>query len=225
MSAERQLCRLCETRRPRRYCPGVSAEICTVCCGTEREVTVACPFDCEYLQQARKHEARREVAPETLLHPDIRITESFLERANDLLMFLGRTLLEGAANVPGAVDNDVREALESLIRTYRTLESGLVYESRPANPLASAILDHLKAGVQHLREEISRNVGIQAVRDSEVLGVVVFLRRIEDRMNNGRTKGRAFLHYLYDLYQDHPNPPGTALHPGSPGGSSGLIIP
>ena len=49
-------CALCETRRPRRFCPGVRGDICTLCCGSEREVSVACPLDCEYLREAHKHE-------------------------------------------------------------------------------------------------------------------------------------------------------------------------
>ena len=50
-------CAICETRRPRRYCPGVRGEICAICCGTAREVTVDCPLDCPYLRgspQARE---------------------------------------------------------------------------------------------------------------------------------------------------------------------------
>ena len=49
-------CAICQIRRPRRFCPGVRGDICSLCCGTEREVTVNCPLDCEYLQEARKHE-------------------------------------------------------------------------------------------------------------------------------------------------------------------------
>ena len=43
--------------------------------------------------------------------------------------------------VPGVVDRDVLEALDGLIRTYRTLQSGVYYESRPNNPLAGSIYD------------------------------------------------------------------------------------
>jgi len=49
-------CAICQTRRPRRFCPGVRGEICSLCCGAEREVTVDCPLDCEFLREARRHE-------------------------------------------------------------------------------------------------------------------------------------------------------------------------
>ena len=55
-SAVSTLCKLCEKKRARRYCPGVSGEICPICCGTERENTIDCPSECEYLQEARLRE-------------------------------------------------------------------------------------------------------------------------------------------------------------------------
>ena len=64
-------------------------------------------------------------------------------------------LLEGSLETAGAVDSDVREALESLIRTYRTLQSGLYYESRPANLVAAAIHQKLQDSIQELRKEMS----------------------------------------------------------------------
>src|ERR1035441_6424798 len=49
-------CSICQTRRSRRFCPGVRGEICSLCCGEEREVTVDCPLDCEFLREGRRHE-------------------------------------------------------------------------------------------------------------------------------------------------------------------------
>ena len=59
----------------------------------------------------------------------------FLHENEELLVFLGRGIMRAALEAD-AVDNDVREALEALIRTYRTLQSGVYYETRPSNPLA-----------------------------------------------------------------------------------------
>ena len=54
-------CALCRTRKEKRFCPAVHDRICAVCCGTEREVSLDCPGDCPYLQQARTHEKPRSV--------------------------------------------------------------------------------------------------------------------------------------------------------------------
>ncbi len=84
------LCAICQKRRPRRYCPGVRGDICAVCCGTEREVTVRCPSDCEFLMEARKHERTEGLDPATIPHRDITISEEFLEEHSDLISMLER---------------------------------------------------------------------------------------------------------------------------------------
>jgi len=114
-------CRICETRKPRRYCPGVRADICSPCCGAEREMTVDCPLDSEYLREARLHEKPPEVDAAAYPNKDVRLTEEFLRDHEQLLVYTGAKLMEAALETGGAVDDDVREALESLIRTYRTL--------------------------------------------------------------------------------------------------------
>ncbi|MEO7145567.1 MAG: hypothetical protein ABI165_18890, partial [Bryobacteraceae bacterium] len=96
-------CRICETRRPRRYCPAVRADICPMCCGSEREVTLDCPLDCEYLQEARKHERPRQLRSEDFPNRDIPVTEAFLREHDDLLLFTSRALLAAAFETPGAV--------------------------------------------------------------------------------------------------------------------------
>jgi hypothetical protein len=193
-------CAICETRRPRRFCPGVRGDICTICCGTEREVTVSCPFDCEYLIDAHRHEKPAEVDLSTVPNQDVKVTEQFLEAHEYLIMFLGSSVFAGAMGAEGAVDFDVREALEGLIRTHRTLQSGVYYESVPANPLAAAIFRHVQNAVEHMHGEETKRFGMAKTRDAEVLGTLVFLQRMEYDRNNGRKRGRAFLSFLADIY-------------------------
>src|ERR1019366_9702333 len=144
-------CALCETRRPRRFCPGVRGDICTTCCGTEREVTVSCPLDCEYLREARRHDRTPPIDPEQVPNRDIKVTEEFLSDNEKLLAFVSMTVMRAASETAGVVDFDVREAFDALIRTYRTLESGVYYESRPDNPLAARICDEVQAGLVEFR--------------------------------------------------------------------------
>jgi hypothetical protein len=188
-------CKICETRKPRRHCPGVGADICSICCGNEREVTVNCPLNCEYLMEARLHEKLQPVNPEQVANQDIRVSEDFLREHEPLLIFMGAKLLDASLETAGAVDSDVREALDSLIRTYRTLQSGLYYESRPNNLVAAAIHQKIQDAIQELRKELSEK-GSTAIRDAEILGVLVFLERVGMHQNNGRPKGRSFIDYL-----------------------------
>jgi len=188
-------CRICDLRKPRRYCPGLGAEICAPCCGNEREVTVDCPFDCEYLREARLHEKPPEIKPADFPNQDVRLTEQFLRDHEPLLIYIAAKLLEAALETPGAVDADVSEALESLIRTYRTLQTGLYYETRPSNPVAGNVHYRLQESVQELRKKLSEE-GATAVRDAEVLAMLVFLERLGIQHDNRRKRGRAFIDYL-----------------------------
>src|SRR5450432_4221802 len=126
-------CAICQTRRPRRFCPGVQGDICSVCCGTEREVTVSCPLECEYLQQARKRDKRPSLEGIEIPNRDLRVDEDWLRDHERLLAFMAGSLLRPALEIPGVVDQDIREALDAMIRTYRTLQSGVYYETRPEN--------------------------------------------------------------------------------------------
>src|SRR5215469_15574669 len=182
-------CAICHTRRPRRFCPGVRGEICTLCCGTEREVTVECPLDCEYLQEARRHEKPVLVDEKDLPNRDITVTEKFLVEHEPLLEFLSQAIARAALATPGAVDFDVREALEGLVRTYRTLASGVYYESLPANPLAANIFRMTQDAAAEYRRRETQETGISHTRDTDILGLLVFLQRIELDRNNGRRRG------------------------------------
>jgi hypothetical protein len=204
-------CKICDTRKPRRYCPGVNAEICSICCGNEREVTISCPLDCPYLVEARLHEKPRVLNPDEVPNQDVPVTEQFLREHETLLVFLGSRLVEVSLTAAGAVDSDVREALQSLIRTYRTLQSGLYYETLPANLIAAGIHRRMQEAVEGLRKELAEK-NATPIRDAEILGTLVFLERVELHQNNGRPRSRAFLDYLRAYFPQNQE----TLAPASP---------
>lgn len=203
-------CAICETRRPRRFCPGVRGDICSICCGAEREVSVNCPFECEYLQEARRHERPAPLDPKSVPNQDIEVTERFVAEHELLITVTGNAILGGALDTPGAIDHDVREALDGLTRTYRTLQSGVYYETVPANPLAANIYRLVQGALAEFRQREQQQLGVSHTRDADVLGTLVFLQRVELDRNNGRPRGRAFLDSLRAFYSapvDAPPPP------------------
>lgn len=200
--AEGQPCVICNTRRPRRYCPGVRGDICPVCCGTERENTVSCPLECPYLREARAREKDPDVDPREFPNQDIKVEEDFLRRNEPLLIYVAGGLANAALETEGAIDTDVREAIDSLVRTYRTLQSGLVYEARPDNPIAARIQSGMKERIRYIEDTLKRNNS--TLRDSDVLGVLVFLQRLELQKNNRRAKSRAFIDFLREFFPPEP---------------------
>ncbi len=208
-------CAICGIRKPRRHCPGLHADICTVCCGTEREQSVDCPLDCVYLQEAHAHEKPPDFDPDAVPNADIEVTEDFLRAHEVLLAFLGTAVYEGAlegsaqtatrvAVVGGSniscTDYDVREGLEALVKTYRTLNAGLYYESRPVNSFAAAILDSVQIRLADLKKREIEATGSTSIRDATVLSILAFLQRLEYGHNNGRKRSRAFIDFLGSFY-------------------------
>jgi hypothetical protein len=203
-------CAICETRRPRRYCPAVRGEICSLCCGVAREITVECPLDCQYLRESRLHEKTAEPDAAGFPNRDIQVSEKLLRANEQLLTFLSVTIFQAAMEVPGLVDRDALEALDGLIRTYRTLESGVYYESRPTNPLAGSIFGAVQGGLAEYREGEQRELGMTKTRDADVLGVLVFLQHFAMYRDNGRRRGRAFLDALREFHPPAPEPSGSS---------------
>jgi hypothetical protein len=199
-----QLCKICGVRRARRACPGLGVAgstemICTTCCGEQREVTISCPLDCEFLRQARIREVPRDYQPaaaEEGMHGDIEVTEAFLRQHEELVVFLGMSLAKAGRETRGAVDRDLAGALDALIRTYRTLHSGLVYETRAEDRVAAEVQSRLERSVAEWQRTRSEKQGVSESRPAEILGVLVFLARMAARLENSRPRGRRYMDYL-----------------------------
>lgn len=193
-------CPICGIRKPRRYCPAKSAEICTQCCAEGREETIDCPITCEFLRDAHRHENKPAYNESKVPNLDVNITEAFLAQHEVLLAFLAITVFEGALSNPAITDYDVRDAFESLIQTYKSADSGIIFESRPVNTYAAAIVDHVLDKVADVRAREKAATGASTIDDLTLTRILAFLQRLEYSHNNGRKKCRAFLDFLSTFY-------------------------
>ncbi len=169
-----------------------------------------CPLDCEFLREGRKHEKALALNPAEFPNRDIQVTEKLVSANERLLSFLSVTIFQAAMQVPGVVDSDALEALDGLIRTYRTLQSGVYYESRPNNPLAGAIFTAVQDALTEYRTAEQRELGMTKTRDADVLGMLVFLQHFALFRDNGRRRGRAFLDALREFHPPAPEPSGSS---------------
>jgi hypothetical protein len=194
--SETVLCKICGKRRARRACPAVHGDICTICCGTEREVSLSCPLECEYLQEAHRRERPVQVSDKQLSNSDVPVSEEFLQTHEELVMFCIYSLVQAAIQTAGALDTDVLAALEALIQTHRTLESGLVYETRAENTVAAAVQRSFAASLADYEKLLAEREAFSPVRNSEILKVLAFLHRLGRQNLNGRPRGRMYLDLL-----------------------------
>lgn len=187
-------CTLCESRRARRNCPALNQDICPQCCGSKREETISCPFDCIYLREGRAHEKLVRLLPEQFPNSDVRIDDNFLDQNQALFTFCGAALSMAAEPVQGVLDTDVREALEALIAKYRT---SLIYEPTLQNQLAATVYQNFESKVDEFRTKVKDSGGnTEAILDQYMLRLLVFLQRLALMNNNGRAKGRYFIQFL-----------------------------
>ncbi len=217
-------CILCITRKSRRPCPAAQGDICPQCCAEQREEKLDCPLTCEFLRESRKHEKYIPVPKSATPHPEVPLTEDFLSR-NDLLMqFLSVAVRDAALSTPGATDADLREAVDAVVRTLKTADSGLIYETRPANPFAASIQEKINAQVAELKRQIDAHSAGATLRDKDILGILVFIARVSLSLNNGKRKGRSFLAMLLERFPVPKSQDGLAQAPESAASPSGLIV-
>ena len=162
-------------------------------------MTLDCPSDCPYLQQAREHEkphAAGELDREALF-PQIEIGEQFLYEREHLILGLTFALAKSARANRDLMDRDLIAALTSLAKSYDTLvKSSLIYEQPTVNVAHQTVAAEVETMVKDFREAEQKHVGYTKLRDSEVLKVLVFLLRMGLGRTSGRPKSRAFVDFV-----------------------------
>jgi len=214
-------CSICEKRKEKRFCPAVHGRICPQCCGEQREVTLDCPPECVYLQQAHAHEKPRsieEIEPSELF-PKVEIGDRFMYEQEHLILGLSYALAKSARLNRDVRDADVIGALSSVAKNYETLaSSGLHYET----PVTSLVQQTIAAEVQQMlkeyREAEQKHLGYTRLRDLDVLRALVFLVRMGLTRTSGRPKSRRFIEFLF---QQFPEQESTVATPAQ----SSLILP
>ena len=216
-------CILCTTRKSRRPCPAAQGDICPQCCAEQREEKLDCPLSCEFLRESRKHEKYVEVPKSATPHPEVKLGEDFLSR-NDLLMqFLSVAVRDAALSTAGATDADVREAVDAVIQTLKTADSGLIYETRSANPFAASIQEKINTQIAELKRQIGERSAGATLRDKDMLGIMVFIARVSISLNNGKRKGRSFLAMLLERFPAPKSSEGQKT-PEPAASPAGLIV-
>lgn len=211
-------CVICEIRKEKRFCPAVHGRICPQCCGEQREVTLDCPSDCPYLQQAREHEKPR--SPDQIdpagLFLQIAVPDQFMYEKEHLLMGLTYALAKASRADRGVHDQDLIASLTTLATGYeRRINSGLHYEQPLTSESQRRITIEIETMVKEYREAEQKHVGYTSLRDSDVLKALVFLVRLANGRTSGRPKSRAFVEFLFAQFPERESAVLTPQEAGS----------
>jgi hypothetical protein len=200
-------CAICEKRKEKRFCPAVHGRICAQCCGEQREVTLDCPSDCVYLQQAREHEKPRELRDldQGALFSQIEVGDQFLYEHEHLILGLTFALAKCARSDHGINDADMIAALAAITKTQETLaSSGLHYEAPTTSLSQQAMAAEVQKMLKEYREAEEKHLGYSRLRDSDVLKALVFLVRMGHARTSGRPKARAFVDFVLAQFPEQP---------------------
>jgi hypothetical protein len=211
-------CAICEIRKEKRFCPAVHGRICPQCCGEQREVTLDCPSDCPYLQQAREHEKPRPASDldAAVLFPEVELADGFLYQHEHLVLGLSFALAKRAHIDRTLHDQDLIAGLTSLARSYeRLVNSGLVYEEPIHGPAQQAVIAELQNMVKEYREAEQKHIGYSSLKDSEILKALVFLVRMAHARTSGRPKSRAFIDFLFMQFPERQSAIASPAEAGS----------
>ncbi len=198
-------CAICEQRKEKRFCPAVHGRICTQCCGEQREVTLECPSDCVYLQQAREHEKPRRAQDldQSALFLQVELGDQFLYEREHLLAGLSYALTKSARADRTLTDTDLIAALTAMAKTYETLaNSGLHYETPITGVGQQAVAAEVQKMVKEYGEAEQKHFGHTRLRDADVLRALVFLVRTAHARTSGRPKARAFVDFLFAQFPE-----------------------
>jgi hypothetical protein len=194
--------------------------ICPQCCGEQREVTLDCPADCPYLQQARQHEAPRRIEdiPEEQLFAAIDISDHFLHEHEPLLLAVWHTLAKLSRSDRDLTDRELIAALANMAKSYQTLVgSGLVYQEALPGLTQQTITDALGHLLEEFREVERQHRGYTTLKDSDALTALVFTLRLAHMQTSGRPRSRRFLDFLRQRFPDAlsaiagPDEPGSRI--------------
>ena len=206
-------CPLCSTRSGKRYCPAKDVQICSVCCGSKREIEIDCPSSCTYLRASRAYEAEKPIIDPELIAKIRKYDNNFITRFHYVLSTINRTVIDERAESRWLVDNDVIEVYKSLAATMRTLSSGIYYESLPEGTVRLSLFRRLKGSFDELMkpDPAGEHPVLKASEAVEVLDFVTFAAQMNSSV---RPRTRRYLDWIAETF-GYPQPEQ----------SSGLIIP
>jgi hypothetical protein len=216
-------CSICDVRREKRFCLAVHDRICPQCCGEQREVTLDCPSECPYLQQARQHEKPRNFddMPVDEVFPRIDIREDFVEQHRPLIAGVLQTLGRISRADRNLNDRDIIGGMAKMAASYQTLVgSGLLYQEPVASPAQLKLIEQLRRLLEEFREVEQRHLGRTTLRDADIMLMLVFTLRLAHLHTSGRPRSRGFIDFLQ---QQFPEVPASADAAAVPGGR--IIMP
>ncbi len=194
-------CILCGQRKGKRHCPAKDTLICAQCCGEKRVIEIDCPESCPHLQAGRERESRQESLRHFRSSDPVEMERRLrvLETSGDVMAELQAIIATEREASRDLSDADVAEALDCLLKTLRTEDRGIIYETTSDRLRVETLRRILSAWIHSRRypeDQSGRRLLLQdALECLEVLRAVV-----ESHLKAGASS----LSFVDFLIRNHP---------------------
>ena len=202
-------CAYCQTAKAKRFCPALTASICSACCGEYRLTTLHCPADCPYLEAGTDYQRHR---VGDLFRQDRRrayqsLMENGTEKAAGLLNLIEVVCFSYFHDKSTALDGEVIAALEFI----RRLLSPLHFPA-PTVPAFS----------QYLHKEFKAYMAQEKIDQEEAQRVVDLAVNLVTQFSGNGLQSNRFITGLIGCFSaDHP---AVAAHLTSQGTDQPRIV-
>jgi len=157
-------CVTCGERKGNRFCPAVSGDICSLCCGSKRQKEIRCVDSCDYLKKGSEYQLDREITRK--INEDLHVESEDVFNRDDVApfvmdierFFVGRFYSNGDVN-----DTHI---LHSLNRLYAFL-SGTLPALDPENSIEELIFkkfDEASRKNRHLQEALKTRAILRIIK-------------------------------------------------------------
>jgi hypothetical protein len=124
-------CRSCGERKGNRFCPGLKASICSLCCGTKREKEILCLEACEYLKKGKDYQLGREIDKKISSDLQAETADVFeIDEVAAFAMALERFFVDQFFSDQEVRDNHIYEALTKIYGLQKGMVPGLEGENK-----------------------------------------------------------------------------------------------
>ncbi|MBP1622535.1 MAG: hypothetical protein H6Q07_555 [Acidobacteria bacterium] len=145
-------CGLCDLRKAKRHCPAKNALICPQCCAEKRVFEIDCPENCAYLIAGRERDIAEYTRCIGRLDASDHDRNSRVFRDHpDALARLEYAIASERISSPELTDNDVAQAVDILLDTYRTEANGVLYEKTSDDFRVEPMRRELRNAIESLR--------------------------------------------------------------------------
>ena len=199
-------CPKCSTRKAKRYCPALAQQICAVCCAELRMIELACPEHCQYLRDARATtiERRTERLVQHLMDQGKEELIETLRQFEQAIYLIDRAIVEiQRYTFRDLTDSEVLEGVSNALKTYETLDRGVIYTHKAESPRIQAVTDAILRALDGIKADLQKQARSSLITTRDYLACLRFVAEEVQSDMQPQEDPQAYLRYSA-LFHPYP---------------------